>query len=95
VNANYNSHNDRDTPVCRKCQHAIAIQGENDVLDKFGDFVRLRCTIPDCRHVDWYKAPIFTPASDAVQSSPEDPGEVWVHDVILGLSFRAESNTTH
>jgi hypothetical protein len=52
----------------------------------------LRCTAADCGHEDWYKDPVLTQTPSIAQPVPEGPGEVWIHDVILGLSFRAEDN---
>jgi hypothetical protein len=86
-----NSPEDSATLKCRKCHEPIQLRSEDDVLDKFGGFVRLRCAATDCGNEDWYKKPAFTPAVSIAQPVPEGPGEVWIHDVILGLSFRAES----
>lgn len=86
-----NSPEDSATLKCRKCHEPIELRSEDDVLDKFGGFVRLRCTAPDCGSEDWYKKPAFTLMPTVAQQVPEGPGEVWIHDVILGLSFRAES----
>jgi hypothetical protein len=86
------SSRDREIPVCRKCQQMIDPRSEDDFLDRFGTFVRLRCTSADCVHEDWYKDPVLTETPSFAQPAPEGPGEVWIHDVILGLSFRAEDN---
>jgi len=92
VITNQNSPRDRDTAVCRKCQQTIDPRSEDEFLDKFGSFARLRCTATDCGHEDWYKDPVLTLTPSVAQPVPEGPGEVWIHDVILGLSFRAEDN---
>ena len=74
----------------------VELKNENDFLDNFGGFVRLRCAAPDCGHEDWYKEPVFQPAARVVRRAPEEgPGEVWVHDVMLGLSFKTESTQNH
>lgn len=88
---NYNSPEDSATLECRKCHEVIELRSEDDVLDKFGGFVRLRCNATDCGNEDWYKKPVFTETPSIAQPVPQGPGEVWIHDVILGLSFRAES----
>jgi hypothetical protein len=96
LNNNYNAPSGSSTPICRQCQQAIELKNENDFLDNFGGFVRLRCAAPDCGHEDWYKEPVFQPAARVVRRAPEEgPGEVWVHDVMLGLSFKTESTQNH
>ena len=86
---------DAASPFCRRCHQPIDLQSADDCLDKFGNFFRLRCSVPECGHVDWYKdvkppQPVtFTP------EIIEGPGEVWIHDVILGLSFRADAQANH
>lgn len=76
---------------CRKCQAPIELRSENDIIDKFGAFARVGCSGPECGHIDWYKDVAFlAPVSDSL---PHDgPGEIWIHDVILGLSFKADVN---
>lgn len=80
-------------PACRRCHQPIKPTSEDCILDRFGGFARLRCSATECGHEDWYKEPIMIAAPDAVPPVPEGSGEVWIHDVILGLSFKAESNT--
>ncbi|HEX4605532.1 MAG TPA: hypothetical protein VH724_16140 [Candidatus Angelobacter sp.] len=76
----------------------IDLRSEDDFLESFGTFVRLRCTAPDCGHEDWYQEPEFLSTPD-LAVTPDltghvtaGPGEVWIHDAFLGLSFRAESS---
>ncbi len=89
---NKNSPSDCASPVCRKCHQPVEPQSEEELLDKFGGFVRLRCHAAECGHEDWYKEPVLiVPPRAAQQAVPEGAGEVWIHDVILGLSFRAEN----
>jgi hypothetical protein len=90
---NKNSPSDRGTPVCRKCHQDIQPRSEDELLDKFGGFVRLRCNAANCGHEDWYKEPVLIAAPIFAQPAPEGPGEVWIHDVMLGLSFKAEANS--
>src|ERR1700743_3532608 len=78
-------------PVCRQCRQPIKLTSEDGVLDRFGGFARLHCTTAERGHEDWYKEPIMIVAPTPLPPVPEGPGEVWIHDVILGLSFRAES----
>jgi hypothetical protein len=91
VTTNNNSPSDRTTPLCRKCRQPIDPRSEDDFLDKFGTFVRLRCTGADCGHEDWYKGPVLVSAQSS-EAGPAGPGEVWIHDVFLGLSFKADNN---
>jgi hypothetical protein len=95
---------DQNSPVeaplarCRKCQKQIDPRSEDDVLDKFGTFIRLRCTNADCDHIDWYKGVALAPRSARASAGSEpadEPGEVWIHDVILGLSFRTDNDSNH
>ena len=85
------------TPRCRKCQNPINPESEDDVLDRFGDFFRLRCTSAACGHIDWYRGVKFAPVEKTTipalakpSSAAQEPGEVWIHDVVLGLSFKAD-----
>jgi hypothetical protein len=94
VMMNQDSLSDSAFPVCRRCHQHIKPTSEEDILDRFGGFARLRCSVTDCGHEDWYKEPILIVAPDVAPPAPEGPGEVWIHDVILGLSFRAESGTS-
>ena len=89
---NQSSPSDSAFPVCRQCHQIIKLTSEDGILDRFGGFARLRCTTSECGHEDWYKEPIVFAAPNLVPPVPEGPGEVWIHDVILGLSFRAESS---
>lgn len=89
---NQNSPTELAGARCRKCQSPIDTRSEENVLDSFRSFLRLRCTAPDCGHVDWYKdVYVASPAAPVSAPVPQGPGEVWVHDVFLGLSFRAET----
>ena len=94
MTTNNNSPSDRTTPLCRKCRQPIDPRSEDDFLDKFGTFVRLRCTATDCGHEDWYKGPVLVSAQSS-ESAPAGAGEVWIHDVFLGLSFKADSKLHH
>jgi hypothetical protein len=76
---------------CRKCKGLIDVRSEEDALDHFGSFFRLRCTAAECGHVDWYKGISVVPPANA-PAAPQNGGEVWVHDVILGLSFKADGH---
>lgn len=85
---------DPATPVCRKCGQEIGPRCEQDILDKFGNFVHLRCSAFDCGHMDWYEnlAIVMVPALPPVtHATVEGPGQVWVHDVMLEISFRADA----
>ena len=62
-------------------------------MDKFGTFMRLACTSADCGHVDWYKGVVPTPQNVDSSEPSGEPGEVWIHDVILGLSFRTDESS--
>jgi len=93
VTKNSNSPGDCTTTLCRKCRQPIDPRSEDDFLDRFGTFVRLRCTTADCGHEDWYKEPVLVPAQKPSAAAPAGPGEVWVHDVFLGLSFKAEEQS--
>jgi hypothetical protein len=86
--------NDCDAPLCRKCHEVIYHRSEDDVLETFGTFVRLRCTAAGCGHADWYQEIVIVQASGAAPPQPEGPGAVWIHDVMLGRSFRAEEGLT-
>ncbi|HWS17490.1 MAG TPA: hypothetical protein VN223_05725 [Candidatus Elarobacter sp.] len=95
-----NTCSDPATPACRKCREILDPRREEDILDEFGVFVRLLCTASGCGHEDWYsnlvivEAPAFA-SPTLTQTNPEDPGEVWIHDVMLGLSFRVETGSNH
>jgi hypothetical protein len=91
---NKNSPSDYASPVCRKCHQPVEPQSEEELLDKFGGFVRLRCHGVECGHEDWYKEPVLVAAPRIAEPIPEGAGEVWIHDVILGLSFKAENGTS-
>ncbi len=82
-------------PRCRGCQKAIEPRTEDDVLDQYGSFFRLRCTAADCGHIDWYKDVTFSPTTGVADPEVEGPGEVWIHDVMLGLSFKGDGNASH
>lgn len=87
------------TPRCRKCHNPITPQSEDDVLDKFGEFYSLRCPATDCGHIDWYRdvafAPVSKPAAEPAGPAIQELGEVWIHDVFLGLSFKADGQLSH
>lgn len=83
-----------NAPLCRKCHEFIYHRTEDDVLETFGTFVRLRCTAAGCGHADWYREMVIVQASGAAPPQVEGQGEVWIHDVMLGLSFRAEEGLT-
>jgi len=38
--------------------------------------------------VDWYKEADFASAARSADALPDGIAEVWVHDIILGLSFK-------
>ena len=86
-----NSLSDRAFPGCRRCHQDIQPTSQDNILDRFGGFARLRCSAPECGHEDWYKEPIMIATPNVAPSVPEGPAEIWIHDVILGLSFKAES----
>ncbi|HZU34222.1 MAG TPA: hypothetical protein VFB79_24140 [Candidatus Angelobacter sp.] len=77
---------------CRKCQAPIELKSEQDIIDKFGTFTRISCNEPECGHIDWYKEVTFVQSSSDASSQQDGPGEIWIHDVMLGLSFRADMN---
>jgi hypothetical protein len=86
---------DPDTPVCRKCRQILGPRHEENVIDEFGGFVRLLCTASGCGHEDWYNNLMIVEAPALVQptiiqTDSEGMGEVWIHDVLLGLSFRLQ-----
>ena len=83
-----NSPDDFSPPRCRKCEQPIAFYTDDAPLDRFGQFVRLSCSEPRCGHVDWYKEVQFESTVALFSTSPDGVGEVWVHDIILGLSFK-------
>jgi hypothetical protein len=60
---------------------------EDTPLDRFGQFVRLSCSESLCGHIDWYKEAEFE-SSAAALNVLGGTGEVWIHDIILGLSFK-------
>jgi hypothetical protein len=91
---NNNSPSDCATPVCRRCHQDIDIRSEDELLDKFGGFVRLHCHAADCGHEDWYKEPVLILPPILAEPAPQGPGEVWIHDVMLGLSFKAENSAS-
>jgi hypothetical protein len=77
--------------LCRKCRQSIVAHSETDFLDKFSNFVRLRCTAPECGHEDWYMDVQLNEEKHA-PTADTGSGEVWVHDAMLGLSFRADAS---
>jgi len=77
--------------LCRKCRQSIVAHSETDFLDRFSNFVRLRCTVPECGHEDWYRDVQVNEEKQAPATN-SGPGEVWIHDVMLGLSFRADAS---
>ena len=83
------------TPRCRKCHNPIDPRSEDDLLDKFGDFFRLRCTAVTCGHIDWYKGVSLVLAAELIGPAPQEPGEVWIHDVMLGLTVKADGLHGH
>jgi hypothetical protein len=63
------------------------LSNEDSCLDHFGQFVRLRCGSTACGHVGWYKhEELERPAVSL--PDPTGTGEVWVHDALLGISFK-------
>ena len=85
------TYSDAEAPHCRRCSQPINLRSEADCLDKFGTFTRLRCPVPECGHEDWYKDVKLPKVEALPKEHPAGPGEIWIHDVMLGLSFRAES----
>lgn len=79
---------DASLPRCRKCQKTLDFQIDEAPLDRFGQFIRLRCSEVLCGHVDWYKEVEFESTAGSFRASPDDTSEVWVHDIVLGLSFK-------
>jgi len=72
---------------CRECKSAIDITDQAAFVDRISHFLRLRCVQPGCLHVDWYKeSEIETPLG--AESGSDDESHVWVHDLLLGVSFR-------
>lgn len=89
---NQNSPTEPAGTQCRKCQQPIEPRSEEDILDSFRSFLRLRCTAADCGHTDWYKdVYVASPAASVSAPMPQEPGEVWIHDVFSGQSFKAET----
>jgi len=83
-----NSPDDASSPRCRKCKSALEFHIDETPLDRFGQFVRVGCAEPHCGHVDWYKEAEFASAARSSNALSDGTGEVWVHDIILGLSFK-------
>jgi hypothetical protein len=84
-----------DTPrenafvLCHGCGSPIHVNDQAAYLDSIRHFVRLRCVNPSCGRVDWFEEVDFVTESTAeATAAPEGAGEVWVHDLLLGLSFR-------
>lgn len=57
--------------------------------------MRLRCIAWDCDHEDWYTNIVIVESPDFTQPSSAGPGEVWIHDVVLGISLRVEAGVNH
>jgi hypothetical protein len=86
---------DPATPACRECRQVLGPRHKEDVLDKFGGFVSLRCTASGCGHEDWYNNVVILESPDFTQPSSAGPGEVWIHDVVLGISLRVEAGVNY
>jgi hypothetical protein len=89
-----NSPNDFTSPRCRKCRQPIEPRSEDEVLDQYRSFFRLRCTTAECGHIDWYRDVTFVPATSLADPKVEAPGEIWIHDVIMGTSFKSDGNAS-
>lgn len=85
---------DATSPRCRKCQEPIEPGSEDDALDSYGSFFRLRCAAVECGHIDWYKDVPFPPAVTPDSSGKGAPGEVWIHDAVLGTSCKTDGNVS-
>jgi len=83
-----NSPDDASPPRCRKCRKPLEFHAGETPLDRFGQFIRLGCAETMCGHVDWYKEAEFPPAARPSSAPADGMAEVWVHDIILGLSFK-------
>jgi hypothetical protein len=72
---------------CHVCKSPIDTSDQAAFVDRISRFVRLRCIQPDCLHVDWYNESEIEIPLDA-NSQTDDQSHVWIHDLLLGVSFR-------
>ena len=80
-----------DTVLCHLCQQEISLDEWRLFLDRGHYPVRLRCTHPECGFVDDYNEYEFH-VRTGKRAPEQGPGEVWIHDVLLGLSFKVQED---
>lgn len=73
---------------CHQCSNSIDISDQAAFVDRFKHFIRLRCVQPDCLSVDWYTDSEIESPTCAESDSNHQESHVWVHDLLLGVSFR-------
>jgi hypothetical protein len=89
--------NTKDSPretgfvLCHGCGSPIHGNDQEAYLDSIRQFVRMRCGNPQCGRTEWYEEAEFEQTIPSTISTPEGGGEVWIHDLLLGLSFRDPS----
>jgi len=74
--------------LCHGCGSPIQGNDQAAFLDSIRQFVRMRCLNPQCGRTEWYEEAEFERTASPTTAAPEGVGEVWIHDLLLGLSFR-------
>jgi hypothetical protein len=86
--------NTKDSPretgfvLCHGCGSPIHGDDQAAFLDSIRQFVRMRCGNPQCGRTEWYEESEFEQSTADAPSTSGPGGEVWIHDLLLGLSFR-------
>ncbi len=93
MNNSQNSSLETAIVLCRACGSPIHHNNEDAFLESFRELVQLRCVNPQCGHTGWYDETDFERDTTPAIIEAEGVGEVWVHDLLLGLSFRAHNDT--
>jgi len=91
VNNNQDPPQETAIVLCHACGSPIHLADQAASQESMGNFVRLRCMNPQCGHTEWYEESDFERDPTTTDPQAENGGEVWVHDLLLGLTFRAHN----
>ncbi len=72
---------------CHKCGTPVVVPDGEAGREQARPFVRLRCSNLACGYVDWYSQSECEETAGP-ETSQHGHGGVWIHDSLLGLSFK-------
>ncbi len=73
---------------CHKCGTPVVVPDGEAGREQARPFVRLRCSNLACGYVDWYSQSECEETAGPAETSQHGHGGVWIHDSLLGLSFK-------